>query len=221
MNCTPQALMDAAICYSKYGKHDLDAAAIYLLCAWAATGAGCQISWTPDTETPDWTDGSGPHTTDLATFLATVDYATFTAIDFTATSVSDFSIQNCPILQTITDAGGALFTVTLANLTGLTLLDLNSNLALSVLDLSGCPNLQTLDSHSCNLGGTLDLTPSSHLQVVNVAGNVLTGINAAGLSALTTLNCNSNQLGTIDLTGDFAITTLDVSSNPAVVIIGP
>ncbi|MCF0235343.1 MAG: hypothetical protein HUK09_01255 [Bacteroidaceae bacterium] len=86
-----------------------------------------------------------------------------------------------------------------------------SGAGISMLDVSQCPTLTTLNC-SDNRGVTLDVTNNTALTTLNCSDMNITTLDVTNNTALTTLICDNNHsLTTLNLTQNTALTTLDCS----------
>lgn len=232
IDCTPSSVASLSKCYCGFSKKEAQAASVFLYCAWA--NSGCMISWTPDTEQADWTDGGGPHTGDLATFLATADINTVTTLGFPNGGLTGIScLSSLPALITLDIDSNLVTTIDLTGCTSLQFAFLGNNLLTSV-DASPCTSLIQL-SVANNAGLTTLVLPGTQLQILNCSGtqiatldltgyNNLTALTSIGCpnlttltltncTSLTTVNCNTcASLTTLTLTGCTALVTLDCNT---------
>ncbi len=138
------------------------------------------------------------------------DLAAINALGLTATS--DGVVWN---------ADGKLVELTYANATR-TSITLTGCEALTKLDVSGCPKLQSLSCYN-NALTTLDVSGCSKLASLSCFNNALTTLDVSGCANLAALSCLNNALTTLDLSNNAALTylycdgndiaSLDVSAN--------
>jgi hypothetical protein len=193
------------------------------------------VVWSPGNNFVQWTDGSGVYSTDYPTFVATVDLLTLSSINLTFSAVTHFEAHHCPLLTSIqansgigplvsldvSDSAalvilGASFTgLSNLNVTGCTALSsltCTDNHSLTILDLSTCSALTSLNCNACSLT-YLDLSGLSALTSVICYGNFLTGLIVMGCVALVTLDCFSNVIDSLDVSPCPALVTLLCASN--------
>lgn len=195
MTTDPNVLLAASRCFRCIPKGRLNSVAITLLIDWANGGVvppGPHVSWTPASAVASWDDIFGSHTGDLATFLATADTATVTAL-----TLSDVGLTDLDGLNTLPQLGT---------------LDVSINPGLTILDLTGCSLLSILYCSSCGLT-SLVLTGCVNLTFINCAQNSLTTLDVSAATALLSLDANFNALISLDLSGLALLQVVDVSQN--------
>ena len=175
--CDIQTLVNQAACLGCMPVAQLQAIKTDLLCNYLVNPPSPPIppafSYEPDTATIYWTDNNGSFgPVDRATFFATADIASVSAVTFSGVTVT--SISN------------------LSQLPALTLLYCNDN-ALTTLDVTGCTALTTLICYY-NALTTLDVTSLTALTALYCSFNSLTTLDVSNNTALTTLYCDNNAL---------------------------
>lgn len=131
MNCDDKTLLDDARFMRCVPRGMRGAVEIYLLCLWAQKESGPrQVTWLPETELVHWSDNTGPHLTDLATFRATANLPMVSVIDLTGTAVH--SIYNLDLV-----ASGIVIGLSLrANFCTMVLIGLSGVTKMAILDLA-------------------------------------------------------------------------------------
>lgn len=206
MPTDPNVLMEAARCYKCIPPGLQRSILIFLIAQWAQHQHPIPppfgpFQYTPATEVMTWIDGSGGHVGDLAAFYSTPGaFATVTSI--TVHRLDTIIGLNSLLMLTALDVGP----------TGL---GVGGNL--TVLDVSGCPGLITLNC-SQNLLTTAGLSLTSSLVTLQAGYNQLTSINVKSFVNLTYLDVQHNQLGTVFLFNTPVLATLWTNNNPAVVL---
>lgn len=94
----------------------------------------------------------------------------------------------------------------------LTTLSCNSNKGLTSIDLSGLPNLTTLQASSSGLT-SLDFSNNPKMTTINCTSSQLTSINVKNCSELQTLSLGNNNLTELDVTNNPKLTSLSIYQN--------
>lgn len=231
MICTPDNLVAQSACLGAISQHDQGAIEINLLCQWAnASKCTTPLSWSPPTALGDWTDKNGAHVGNLATFLATADFATVTSLVLDNNGLTNVvGLCNLPALQTLNvSQGGAHTFSNVLDLTGLHALTqvLASGAGITgIVGLSGLTNLTLADLQDNSITGTIDASGDTALTLLYVSLNsTTTSLNVTGcttlqriyaggdsnLSSITGLSDTSGSLQRVFLDG-IAITSLNLS----------
>ena len=118
---------------------------------------------------------------------------------------------------------GKLMNLQLPHTSSLQQVNISGNMLTSI-DVSGCPNLETL---ICRFGALveLDLSHNPKLKELNLEANLLADLDLSNNVELKSLQCQNNHLTTLDLTklpnltgvecgGSNLINELDLSKNP-------
>jgi Leucine-rich repeat (LRR) protein len=141
----------------------------------------------------DWGDGSEPETYTNVYYDNSGSYSTGDQISHTYAE------------------GSATYTVHIKE-EGLTYFISGYYNQLTVLDVSGCTSLESLDCYNNQLT-SLNVSGCSALQHLNCESNQLTALNVSGCTALQTLVCAYNRLTALDVSQCPALTYLNCSSN--------
>jgi hypothetical protein len=181
---------------------------------WTFTTAD-YFEWSNPTIAVDWVDSGGPHTSDLATFTSTANYATVSSLVFPAnvliTTITGLHLL--PDLATLVCASCNITALDLSGNPALTTLTCDHNPALAALNVTGCTALISLACQNCALT-TLDLHTCTALHYLACYSNpALTTLNVTGCTALISLNCHGCVITGLSLTGFTVMTALDCSTN--------
>lgn len=216
MNCTPQALLQAAACYRCIPKPVMRSTMISLLCEWANQLAP-PFSYEPQTELISWIDSGGNHTGDLATFYfitATTGIDTVTSVNAGGNPIT--SVSNVSSLPALVFFDFSSTIISSLDVTGCTILDtllVNDTNLTSVTGLATCTSLVTFQCQNSSMMGSLDVSGLSNLNLVYCYSNSLSSLDCSNCTSLTTLNCSFNlALTTLTLAGCTALVALDCRS---------
>jgi hypothetical protein len=91
-------------------------------------------------------------------------------------------------------------------------LDCSSSRSLTTLNITGCTKLKTLSCSGCKIG-SLDVSQRSELETLNCSYNQITSLNVTGCSKLTKLECTDNELTNLDVTSCPQLTELNCRLN--------
>lgn len=191
MDCTPATLIHEARCYRCIPQSALIAARNYLLCQWANTSVTpvtIYLEWTPHTELVLWTDSTGPHLGDYPNFVANVDIATLTQLNFTGATISTLTgLATVPTLTTLRTGASALTTLNVTGCAALQTLATSNSLALTTITgLTTCTALVTCIVDNCDVRPTLDVHGLIHLVTVICSSNLnLVTVNIQGCPLVT------------------------------------
>jgi hypothetical protein len=99
-----------------------------------------------------------------------------TSVDVTnCTKIINYSITNCPKIQSITANELPLVNVSITDCTGLESISLQSDNSISVINIARCPSIQTLDfrnNRSASLS-VIDLTTLYSLESLDISGSMV------------------------------------------------
>lgn len=129
-------------------------------------------------------------------------------------SLQHLALRNCTLRATepgitTSDPGSSQV---LPRMSLLQLVSAQATPALSLLHLTGCDVLGTLDISNCNIP-SLDLTPCPSLSSLTCSKNRLSVLDLSACPRLKTLACTSNRLQTLDLSTSAALQTVLCSRN--------
>lgn len=225
MNCDPKALIEAAKCFRCIPHSRVNNIAIYLLCQWANSEPPPvdQIAWTPETENVNWVDVGGPHTGNLAFFLATADLPSVSILDFIGPGsviTSIVGLSHIPAVTILDFTLSNLSTIDVTGLTSLSNLGLSTNgLLTSISGLNTCASLSVLTCDSCNLSA-INVSGLNLLATLNCDFNPLLGsVNVSGCNSLGTLSISGCSLLSLDLSSCTSLSLLNVNNNVALTAI--
>ena len=135
--------------------------------------------------------------------------------NYTSLEVLDLS-GCCPLLNSISFYGSKVKQLILGEKEHLTYLSTGGSYwetgLLQELDISDCPNLETLECPKAKLT-RLDITGHEKLTSITCNNNQLTDIDLSNKSALKRLDCSNNKLTTIDLSSCVSLQDLTCSDN--------
>jgi hypothetical protein len=115
-------------------------------------------------------------------------------------ALTSLDVTGCVALTEIACQNNALTTLDVTDCVALTTLYCFSNLLFIDLDLSGNPNLSTMDCGGNLLIGTLDLDPAAaNIMYCNCASNNLDDVSMASCATLSYLDCSFNPIGALDV----------------------
>ena len=122
----------------------------------------------------------------------------------------------CPLLNSISFYGNNVKQLVLGEKECLTYLSTGGGYwdvsPLQTLDLSGCPNLETLECSKAKLT-ELNITKLEKITSIKCNDNQLTNLNLSQKSVLKYLDCSNNKLSTIDLSDCSSLQELTCSYN--------
>ena len=84
---------------------------------------------------------------------------------------------------------------------------------ITLLDLSKCTALTTLECYDNAQLATLDVSGCKSLNSLNCSGSILTTLDVSELTSLTSLNCNFNALTSLDISYNAEMNSLRCSNN--------
>lgn len=116
-------------------------------------------------------------------------YNDFENLDFTG----------CAALTSLKASGSKTKTLVLKGCSALKTLEVSTSSDLEVLDLSECPNIETVECQNCNLN-TLNLQKCEKLNDLSCYENKLTSIDFSDCKSLTSVTCGSNPLTKLEIT---------------------
>lgn len=191
MDCRPATLIHEARCYRCIPQSALIAARNYLLCQWANTSVTpvtIYLEWTPHTESVSWVDSGGLRVGDYTNFVANVDIATLTSLDFSGSIISTLTgLATVPTLTGLTTGASTLATLNLTGCAALQNLSTAGSLALqTITGLTTCSALITATFDNCDIRPTLDAHGLIHLVTLIVSSNLnLVTVNIQGCPLVT------------------------------------
>ena len=137
------------------------------------------------------------------------------AADLSQSALQSLNLSNCTSIQEVNVSTPQLQNINLSGCSSLSLLNMNSLVSITSLDLSGLTSLENFVINNTSLT-SINVSGCINLNVASLGNNNLTAIDFSNTPSITEIYLENNQITELDVSGNPNLQTLNISNNPLI-----